>query len=147
MLPYDLGMPTVYRCSAQFLAVDLLHLCRVRIFREFVRSDKLLKRMGGEAFGPGPGTIEIAVRRNHIVDDGFAQLNSLGPKLKCCVNVSFVNEHGLSEAGLDYGGLFKEFLTDLAKAAFDPGYSAVAELFCLQHQIRETECLNGLGRV
>jgi ubiquitin-protein ligase E3 B len=36
------------------------------------------------------------------------------------VNVSFVNELGLAEAGLDYGGLFKEFLTDLAKAAFDP---------------------------
>nr|PNR53004.1 hypothetical protein PHYPA_009379 [Physcomitrium patens] len=95
---------------------------RVQIFREFVRSDKLLKRMGGEAVGPGPGTTEIAVRRDHIVEDGFSQLNALGPKLKCCINVSFVNELGLAEAGLDYGGLFKEFLTDLAKAAFDPGY-------------------------
>lgn len=72
--------------------------------------------------GPGPGTIEISVRRDHIVEDGFARLNALGSKLKCCVNVSFVNELGLAEAGLDYGGLFKEFLTDLAKAAFDPGY-------------------------
>ncbi|KAG0632524.1 hypothetical protein M758_1G333800 [Ceratodon purpureus] len=95
---------------------------RVQIFREFVRSDKLLKRIGGDSVGPGPGTIEIAVRRDHIVEDGFAQLNGLGPKLKFCINVSFVNELGLAEAGLDYGGLFKEFLTDLAKAAFDPGY-------------------------
>lgn len=94
---------------------------RVQIFREFVRGDKQLKRMGGEAVGPGPGTIEIAVRRDHIVEDGFAQLNGLGSKLKCCINVSFVNELGLAEAGLDYGGLFKEFLTDLATAAFDPG--------------------------
>lgn len=94
---------------------------RVQIFREFVQSDKLLKRIGGDSVGPGPGTIEIAVRRDHIVEDGFAQLNGLGPKLKFCINVSFVNELGLAEAGLDYGGLFKEFLTDLAKAAFDPG--------------------------
>ncbi|KAL2610792.1 hypothetical protein R1flu_022484 [Riccia fluitans] len=95
---------------------------RVHIFRDHVKQDKMLKRMGGEAVGPGPGTIEIAVRRDHIVEDGFAQLNGLGSKLKSCINVSFVNELGLSEAGLDYGGLFKEFLTNLAKAALDPGY-------------------------
>lgn len=95
---------------------------RVQMFREFVKADKLARRMTGEVVGPGPGSIEIAVRRDHIVEDGFAQLNSLGSKLKSCVNVSFVNECGLPEAGLDYGGLFKEFLTDLAKAAFDPRY-------------------------
>lgn len=77
--------------------------------------------MAGECIGPGPGSIEIAIRRDHLVEDAFAQLNSLGSKFKSGINVSFVNEHGLSEAGLDYGGLFKEFLTDLAKAAFDPG--------------------------
>eukprot|EP01018_Ginkgo_biloba_P039591 Gb_22218 [translate_table: standard] len=95
---------------------------RVQMFREFVKSDKVARRMTGEVVGPGPGSIEIAVRRDHIVEDGFAQLNSLGSKLKSCINVSFVNECGLPEAGLDYGGLFKEFLTDLAKAAFDPRY-------------------------
>ncbi|CAM6107607.1 unnamed protein product [Calypogeia fissa] len=95
---------------------------RVHIFREFVRTDKSRKQTGGEAIGPGPGMIEIAVRRDHVVEDGFAHLHGLGSKLKSCINVSFVNELGLSEAGLDYGGLFKEFLTNLAKAAFDPGY-------------------------
>lgn len=90
------------------------------MFREFVKADKAARRMTGEVVGPGPGSIEIAVRRDRIVEDGFAQLNTLGSKLKSCVNVSFVNECGLPEAGLDYGGLFKEFLTDLAKAAFDP---------------------------
>lgn len=103
------------------LLSDLPFCYRVHIFRDHVKQDKMLKRMGGEAVGPGPGTIEIAVRRDHIVEDGFAQLNGLGSKLKSCINVSFVNELGLSEAGLDYGGLFKEFLTNLAKSAFDPG--------------------------
>lgn len=95
---------------------------RVQIFREFVKSDKMSRKMAGEVVGPGPGSIEIAIRRDHLVEDGFTQLNPLGAKLKSGINVSFVNEHGLPEAGLDYGGLFKEFLTDLAKAAFDPGY-------------------------
>ncbi|MCO5566709.1 hypothetical protein L7F22_020388 [Adiantum nelumboides] len=77
--------------------------------------------------GPGPASITVAVRRDHLVEDAFAQLNSLGSELKSGINVSFVNELGLSEAGLDYGGLFKEFLTDLAKAAFDPGYGLFAQ--------------------
>lgn len=37
------------------------------------------------------------------------------------VRVSFVNDFGAEEAGMDQGGLFKEFLTDLAKDAFHPG--------------------------
>ncbi|MCO5588845.1 hypothetical protein L7F22_042805 [Adiantum nelumboides] len=97
---------------------------RVQIFREFVRSDKTARKM---VMGPGPACITVAVRRDHLVEDAFAQLNSLGSELKSGINVSFVNELGLSEAGLDYGGLFKEFLTDLAKAAFDPGYGLFAQ--------------------
>lgn len=95
---------------------------RVQMFREFIKMDKVSRRMAGEVDGPNPGSIEIVVRRDHIVEDGFRQLNSLGSKLKSCMNVSFVNESGLPEAGLDYGGLSKEFLTDLSKKAFDPEY-------------------------
>ncbi|XP_011621572.1 E3 ubiquitin-protein ligase UPL7 isoform X1 [Amborella trichopoda] len=100
---------------------------RVQMFREFIKVDKISRRMAGEVAGPGPGSIEVAVRRDHIVEDGFKQLNSLGSRLKSCINVSFVNEFGLPEAGLDYGGLSKEFLTDLAKAAFDPQYGLFSQ--------------------
>ncbi|XP_031487793.1 E3 ubiquitin-protein ligase UPL7 isoform X2 [Nymphaea colorata] len=100
---------------------------RVQMFREFIKSDKESRRMAGEIAGPGPGSVEIAIRRDHIIEDGFRQLNSLGSKLKSCINVSFVNEYGLPEAGLDYGGLFKEFLTDIAKAAFNPDYGLFSQ--------------------
>lgn len=36
------------------------------------------------------------------------------------VRVTFVDAFGTEEMGIDQGGLFKEFLTDLAKAAFNP---------------------------
>ncbi|CAN6440352.1 unnamed protein product [Victoria cruziana] len=100
---------------------------RVQMFREFIKSDKEARRMAGEIAGPGPGSVEIAIRRDHIIEDGFRQLNSLGSRLKSCVNVSFVNEYGLPEAGLDYGGLFKEFLTDIAKSAFNPDYGLFSQ--------------------
>eukprot|EP00897_Mesotaenium_endlicherianum_P006153 jgi/Mesen1/5566/ME000280S04673 len=99
---------------------------RVYLFRELVRADKTRNGFNAPAIAGMPGgaspVVEIAVRRNMIVEDGFAQLNRLGPLLKGRINVSFVSELGTAEAGMDYGGLFKEFLTDLATAAFDPRY-------------------------
>ncbi|KAL6637123.1 hypothetical protein ACP70R_024695 [Stipagrostis hirtigluma subsp. patula] len=93
---------------------------RVQMFREFIESDKASRRVTGEISGPGSGSIEIVIRRGHIIEDGYRQLNCLRSKLKSCIHVSFVSECGLPEAGLDYGGLSKEFLTDLSKAAFNP---------------------------
>ncbi|CAN0879983.1 E3 ubiquitin-protein ligase UPL7 [Linum grandiflorum] len=93
---------------------------RVEMFREFVNRDKASRRMAGEVTEPGSRAVEIVVRRGHIVEDGFRQLNYLGPRLKSSIHVSFIGESGLAEAGLDYGGLSKEFLTDISKTAFSP---------------------------
>lgn len=100
---------------------------RVEMFREFIKMDKASRKMAGEVSGPGSQSVEIVVRRGHIVEDGFQQLNSLGSRLKSSIHVSFVSECGLPEAGLDYGGLSKEFLTDITKAAFSPEYGLFSQ--------------------
>ncbi|WOL02398.1 E3 ubiquitin-protein ligase [Canna indica] len=100
---------------------------RVQMFRELIKLDKVSRRVAGEVSGPGLGSVGIVVRRDHIVEDGYKQLNFLGPKLKSCINVSFISESGLPEAGLDYGGLSKEFLTDLSRAAFDPEFGLFSQ--------------------
>ncbi|XP_061352412.1 E3 ubiquitin-protein ligase UPL7 [Gastrolobium bilobum] len=100
---------------------------RVEMFREFIKMDKASRKMAGEISEPGSRAIEIVVRRGHIVEDGFRQLNSLGSKWKSSIHVSFVSECGLLEAGLDYGGLSKEFLTDISKAAFAPEYGLFSQ--------------------
>ncbi|XP_011101469.1 E3 ubiquitin-protein ligase UPL7 [Sesamum indicum] len=99
---------------------------RVKMFREFISMDKVSRRLAGEGTGPGVRSIEVVIRRGHIFEDGLQQLNSLGSRLKSAIHVSFVSESGLPEAGLDYGGLSKEFLTDLSKLAFSAEYG----LFC-----------------
>ncbi|KAK4776106.1 hypothetical protein SAY87_024067 [Trapa incisa] len=99
---------------------------RVEMFREFIKMDRVSRVMSGEDSGPGLRKVEVVIRRGHVVEDGFRQLNFLGSRLKSSIHVSFVSECGLPEAGLDYGGLSKEFLTDLSKAAFSPEYG----LFC-----------------
>jgi len=62
------------------------------------------------------------VRRDHIVEDAFDELFTAGDKLKGRVQVEFITDQGLSEAGIDGGGLFKEFIDLFAKAAFDPTF-------------------------
>ncbi|XP_010504062.1 PREDICTED: E3 ubiquitin-protein ligase UPL7-like isoform X1 [Camelina sativa] len=100
---------------------------RVHVFREFISMDKASRKMAGEVDAPGARSIEIVVRRGHVVEDGFQQLNSIGSRLKSSIHVSFVNESGLPEAGLDYGGLSKEFLTDITKAAFATEYGLFSQ--------------------
>ncbi|KAL6277645.1 hypothetical protein ACE6H2_021246 [Prunus campanulata] len=100
---------------------------RVEMFREFIKMDKASRKMAGEVDGPGSRSVEIVVRHGHIVEDGFRQLNSLGSGLKSSIHVSFVSECGLPEAGLDYGGLSKEFLTDISKPAFAPEYGLFSQ--------------------
>ncbi|KAL8504988.1 hypothetical protein ACS0TY_016256 [Phlomoides rotata] len=100
---------------------------RVKMFREFINMDKVSRRLAGEGTGPGSRSIEIVIRRGHIFEDGLQQLNSLGSRLKSAIHVSFVSESGLPEAGLDYGGLSKEFLTDISKAAFSPEYGLFSQ--------------------
>lgn len=47
------------------------------------------------------------------------RLNSLGSSLKGTVEIVFIDQFGEEEAGIDGGGVFKEFLTSLVKEAFD----------------------------
>lgn len=43
--------------------------------------------------------------------------------------VSFVNEQGMLEAGLDYGGLVKEFLEQVATAGCSPTLTLFLHVF------------------
>lgn len=44
----------------------------------------------------------------------------LEPDLKKRIRVHLLNAHGLDEAGIDGGGIFREFLNELLKSGFNP---------------------------
>lgn len=48
---------------------------------------------------------------------------SPGSALKGRIQVTFTNQHGVEEAGIDGGGVFKEYMDLLTKRAFDPQYA------------------------
>ena len=91
---------------------------RALAFSEVVRHDRERHRRGWA--GPmGDGRF-VRVRRDHLIADAFAGLNLSGEGLKRQLRVMFVDQHGLEEAGVDGGGLFKDFLEGLMKAALQP---------------------------
>ncbi|KAI1175220.1 hypothetical protein F4777DRAFT_340623 [Nemania sp. FL0916] len=113
---------------------------RVQIFRQFVHLDQS-KRRGGHIDpdrwrlavisedGPnGPtalrrqylGRHTATVSRGRVFDDAFDQFFSLGEGLKEPIQITFVDQFDEPEAGIDGGGVTKEFLTSITNDAFSP---------------------------
>ncbi|GAX20926.1 ubiquitin-protein ligase E3 C [Fistulifera solaris] len=67
--------------------------------------------------------IPVRITRGRILEDGLATMNNLGSNMRQRIVVNYYNEAGVRETGVDAGGLFKEFWTDLCAIAFDPNYA------------------------
>ncbi|KAJ1324829.1 ubiquitin-protein ligase E3 C [Microdochium nivale] len=114
---------------------------RVQIFRQFIYLDKNRRRGGhvdpdrwrlsviqsaGGFGGPTPGGREILgrhtarVKRGSVFDDAYDQFYNLGESIKEPIQITFVDQFDQPEAGIDGGGVTKEFLTSAAEDAFDP---------------------------
>ncbi|XP_044750713.1 ubiquitin-protein ligase E3C [Coccinella septempunctata] len=63
----------------------------------------------------------IVIRRTHLYEDAFEKLSQQNESdLRHKVRIRFINNVGLEEAGIDGGGLFKEFINEVLKTALDP---------------------------
>lgn len=70
---------------------------------------------------PTGAQISVTVRRTHLYEDAFEKLSlDNEPNLRLRLRVQMINQQGLEEAGIDGGGIFREFLSELIKTAFDP---------------------------
>lgn len=93
---------------------------RVSILQGLIAADKIRVQGDLQGFLQGP-SIQLTVRRSHLYEDAYDKLRPENePDLRHKFRVQFTNSLGLSEAGIDGGGLFREFLSELIKAAFDP---------------------------
>lgn len=74
---------------------------RLKIFRDWIALDRsaIMNKTNGKI---------ITVRRGQVLEDGYHGLAGLAPSAwKGTIRVSFVNELGVGEAGIDQGGPFK----------------------------------------
>jgi ubiquitin-protein ligase E3 C len=115
---------------------------RVQIFREFVSRDQMRRRRG--FVDPDSWRLSIAqsamslsedgrrmgheilsrhhanIRREHLFEDAYDQFYDLGDGLKEPIQISFIDKFDTVEAGIDGGGVTKEFLTSIINDAFNP---------------------------
>ncbi|KAH9886535.1 hypothetical protein F4778DRAFT_758173 [Xylariomycetidae sp. FL2044] len=115
---------------------------RVKIFRQFVLLDKSKRRNGyvdpdqwrlwlvhneGHFNSPAARARDVLgrhmarVKRGHVFEDAFDQFYPLGEGLKEPIQITFVDLFDQPEAGIDGGGVTKEFLTSITNEALDPG--------------------------
>ncbi|KAI1141704.1 hypothetical protein F5Y05DRAFT_271079 [Hypoxylon sp. FL0543] len=115
---------------------------RVQIFRQFVYLDKAKRRGGhvdpdrwrlsvisGEGGFNGPtarardilGRHSARIKRGQVFDDAYEQFYPLGDGLKEPIQITFVDQFDQPEAGIDGGGVTKEFLISVTDEAFNPG--------------------------
>ncbi|KAJ9660098.1 ubiquitin-protein ligase (E3) [Neophaeococcomyces mojaviensis] len=114
---------------------------RVQIFRRFVYRDQERRRNGfveaddwrmsvattqardlnGRHRGMDLiGRHHANIHRGSVFDDAFDQFYDLGEELKEPIQISFIDQFGQPEAGIDGGGVTKEFLMSVTSEAFDP---------------------------
>ncbi|KAA6423490.1 MAG: E3 ubiquitin- ligase UPL6 [Trebouxia sp. A1-2] len=94
---------------------------RAQVFTTVVGQDRMEQREMGMREGYGWGRqYFVTIHRTTLLQDGFEQLNKLAERLKSRLQIRFIDQHGLEEAGIDGGGLFKEFMECLVKEGFNP---------------------------
>jgi ubiquitin-protein ligase E3 C len=107
---------------------------RVDLFQNLLESDKAKTQDESAAFrqmmmnwdsegDSYSGREKVTIHRDSLYSDSMSSLMPLGKKLRKKLQVTFVNQHGIEEAGIDGGGVQKEFFDDLIKDAFLPSAS------------------------
>lgn len=100
---------------------------RLKIFERIVSTCRIeIQGMNdGNPFNTNPlkPGIPVRITRGRILEDGLLTMNNLGPNMRQRIAVQYYNEAGARETGIDAGGLFKEFWTDLCAIAFNPNYA------------------------
>jgi ubiquitin-protein ligase E3 C len=137
----DLMEKEIRRCKSydeysKLLSAPVLRICpylvsfkrRLKLFERIVTTNRI--EIQGQhnsnpfsmesGFKPG---IPVRIMRGRVLEDGLSTMNKLGRDMRKRIVVHYLNEAGAQEAGVDVGGLFKEFWTDLSAIAFDPNYA------------------------
>jgi ubiquitin-protein ligase E3 C len=106
---------------------------RMTYFREIVDTERLVIQGSNDVnSGERRNSVVFQIRRNLLLQDGMKAMEKLtsGAAVKQRIQIQYINAVGQQEAGIDIGGLFKDFVTDLSDRIFDPSYG----LFCLTEE-------------
>lgn len=126
---------------------------RVQIFRQFVTLDQEKRRngfvdpdmwrqsvmmQGGHNGMHQPQDLlsrhHATIKRDQEFSDAYNSFYELGPALKEPIQITFVDSFGMPEAGIDGGGVTKEFLTSVITQAFHQSPEDKQEKFFVENE-------------
>ena len=104
---------------------------RVTLFRQFINLDR--SRRGGDTpwFIGAFAKHQARIRRGQLFEDAYDQFYKIGDGLKDAISITFVDKFDNPEAGIDGGGVTKEFLTSVTTEAFEGTDSSGLRMFTL----------------
>ncbi|KAF4950225.1 hypothetical protein FSARC_13264 [Fusarium sarcochroum] len=92
---------------------------RVKIFRQFIQLDRIQREGNIMSHFAGPFARHHAqISRKRLFEDAYKQFYEIGEGLKDPIQITFVDQFGAAEAGIDGGGVTKEFLISVTSEAF-----------------------------
>ncbi|CAI5730593.1 unnamed protein product [Hyaloperonospora brassicae] len=102
---------------------------RVQLFQKLVEDGRA---QAGNTRDEFSRALKVRIQRGEILSDSydfFRQVcDNMSPAaLKSRIKVTFINDQGLEEAGIDGGGVFKEFMDSLTRNAFSPEFGFFLE--------------------
>lgn len=117
------GLLSVFRLLPFFMSFNN----RVRIFQMLISLDRARGDYDREDFNafnfltgqPQLNRNTAEVRRDHLLEDSFNAFNKLTRNFKARLQVTFIDQYGKPEAGIDGGGITKEFLTSVVNDGFN----------------------------
>lgn len=94
---------------------------RVKIFHTLIELDRarLSPVFNNDMFFQ-PAKLNLEIRRENLLEDAFKAFHNSGSSFKNQLQIIFFNEYGGREAGIDGGGITKEFLNSVATEGFNP---------------------------
>lgn len=94
---------------------------RVQIFQSLIDLDRQ-RSEGNVGFFSFFDEVKVKgeIRRQHLLEDAYQHFGNLGGGFKKKIGVSFIDQWGRPEEGIDGGGLTKEFLNRVVVEGFSP---------------------------
>lgn len=89
---------------------------RIQLLRDIINDEK------SSFANPNRPFRILPIRRNHLIADGFFHVNKLGSSFKRKIMIQFCDDLGNIEQGVDFGGVFKEFLELVSREIFNDNY-------------------------
>ncbi|KAL1895757.1 ubiquitin-protein ligase (E3) [Ceratocystis pirilliformis] len=111
-MPFVIPFETRVELMRKFVQMDRMKMRKGRIDHENLRA-ALNNRNGGFLRGR-----DVRIKRQELFESAFDELWKVGAGLKNPLHITFVDHFGATEAGIDGGGVTKEFLISLTSEAF-----------------------------